>query len=46
MLIIILDILADTHVFEGDFVHKFAIGRHAGEVSSLKQALYLNIQNH
>ena len=31
MLLIILDILADTHGFEGDFVHQLALGRHPGD---------------
>ena len=28
---ITLDNLADTHGFEGDFVHQLAVGRHAGD---------------
>ena len=30
MLLIILDLFADTHDFEGDFAYRLAVGRHAG----------------
>ena len=47
MLLIILDILTDTHDFvEGDFAQQLAVRMPEDDRISLEQALYLNTKNY